>query len=103
MPLNKVAEAVVVFAAEVQELHRAYYTTHYTRVPVPQIELKFGRKYAKLLAGSSVFAFVDLTNGDVLKPAGWAAPAKHARGNVLSDQNGLEAITPGMPFVKYLR
>jgi hypothetical protein len=49
-----------------------------------------GKKYARLVshregnreAGGSAYGFVDLTNGDILKAAGWKAPAKHARGNI---------------------
>jgi hypothetical protein len=51
---------------------------------------------------SSLVAFVDNATGDIFKPAGWAAPAKHARGNVNSPENGMEAITPD-GFVYYLR
>ena len=32
----------------------------------------------------SVWGFVNLTNGDILKAAGWKAPAKHARGNIFA-------------------
>ena len=32
--------------------------------------------------GRSVHAFVDLATGDLYKPAGWKAPAKHVRGNI---------------------
>lgn len=31
---------------------------------------------------ASVYCFVDLTNGDILKAATFKAPAKHARGNI---------------------
>lgn len=49
-----------------------------------------GRKYVRItmkLRGNengqvSVFCFIDKATGNVLKPATWATPAKHARGNV---------------------
>lgn len=31
---------------------------------------------------ASAYCFIDLSNGDILKPAGWKGPAKHARGNI---------------------
>ena len=63
-----------------------------------------GRRYIKVIAVSnqeSVHSFVDMTNGNVLKPAGWSAPAKHARGNIYDDQNGLGMMGEYGP--KYLR
>ena len=51
--------------------------------------------------GSSAWAFVDIKTGDVLKPASWKAPAKHARGNIFDKSNGLGSIGPYGPA--YLR
>lgn len=45
-----------------------------------------------------VHAFVDKTNGDVLKPATWRAPANHARGNIFDAHNGLEYVGAYGPF-----
>jgi hypothetical protein len=50
-----------------------------------------GSKYTKVVAGSSVWGFIVKTDtdkkfrkGDILKAAGWAAPARNAaRGNIL--------------------
>ena len=49
-----------------------------------------GQRYIKIWhtwngTGKSVHAFVDKRNGDLLKAAGWKAPAKGARGNVLTN------------------
>lgn len=45
-----------------------------------------GQRYVRIIRACpplrSVYAFVDKTNGDILLPASWKAPAKHARGNV---------------------
>jgi hypothetical protein len=50
-----------------------------------------GSKYIKVVTGSSVWGFIvkgkdaKFAPGDILKAAGWAAPARNkARGNVLS-------------------
>jgi hypothetical protein len=53
-------------------------------------EVKYGSKYVKILAGSGVTAFIVKTDkdkkfkkGDILKPAGFNAPARNgARGNI---------------------
>ena len=52
---------------------------------------KTGSKYIKIISNNSVKAFIVKTDkdkkfkkGDILKPAGWAAPARNsARGNIL--------------------
>ena len=57
----------------------------------------FGRKFARIVrhdAGLSVYCFVDMTNGDVRKAASWKTPAKHARGNINDDSQGMSAMTP---------
>jgi hypothetical protein len=65
----------------------------------PILESKTGRRYTKLIrrdtigSSASVFAFVDNTNGDVLLPAGFNAPAKHARGNIFDQANGLSHMS----------
>ena len=51
-----------------------------------------GRKFVKVIEGSSVWGFVSLVNGehkgapifvgDIMKAAGWRAPAKHSRGSI---------------------
>lgn len=57
-----------------------------------------GRKYIKIASigpdgeSRSVFCFVNKENGDVLKAAGWKAPAKGARGNIFDENNGLGRI-----------
>ena len=58
-----------------------------------QITVKEGKKYIKVIYDRSVFAFIvkedfkHFRRGDVLKPAGWAAPAlNQPRGNVLKGQ-----------------
>jgi hypothetical protein len=57
-----------------------------------------GRRYVKIVVCSegqsdrSVYCFVDSTNGDILKAASWKAPAKYARGNVLSGKTS-DAVT----------
>ncbi len=52
--------------------------------------------------GGSAHAFVDTTNGNVLYPAGYKGPAKHARGNIFADDNGRSALT-GIGGIRLLR
>ena len=60
------------------------------------LSLKPGRKFIKVIRGTSVWGFVakedgvhkglPMKVGDVFKAAGWAAAAKHTRGNIF-DKN----------------
>ena len=71
------------------------------------IDIKEGAKYARiertLIAnqGRSCYGFLVLENnttktlgtvkrGDLLKGAGWAAPAKNVRGNLFNKDNGMD-------------
>lgn len=60
-----------------------------------------GRRYVKVIYNHSVHSFIDMNNGDVLKPASFKAPAKHARGNLFDEKNGLAGMGPHGPA--YLR
>jgi hypothetical protein len=55
-----------------------------------------GRRYIRIVAEGnaqrSAWAFVDTTNGDVLKADGWKAPAKGSRGNIYDAQNGVGRV-----------
>ena len=61
-----------------------------------KLSLKPGRKFVKVIRGGSVWGCVakkdgehkglPMKAGDVLKAAGWSAPAKHTRGNIF-DKN----------------
>jgi hypothetical protein len=77
------------------------YKTNYTNLIIPQLEVKEGKKYLKIVYGGSVHAFVDKITGDIYKAATWAAPAKHVRGNIFSEQNGMENMNVYGPA--YLR
>jgi hypothetical protein len=61
-----------------------------------------GKKYIKIVSeddtgGRSAWGFVNMGSGDVLKAASWAAPAKHARGNIFDEFNGLARVGPYGP------
>ena len=60
------------------------------------LDVKSGRKFDKITSNGSVWGFVAKDDGvhkgiphkmgDVFKAAGWAAPAKWARGSIFSDK-----------------
>ena len=60
------------------------------------LSVKPGRKFDKVMNGSSVWGFIAKTDGvlkgvpyfvgDVFKAASWRAPAKHVRGSIFSSE-----------------
>lgn len=59
------------------------------------IEADFGKKNCRIVKrerdqtgaifGGSVFCFIDLENGNILKADGWKRPAKGVRGNIFEE------------------
>jgi len=87
-----------VFLAGCQEVHDDYIKRmEFSDAQRDVLDYKVGRRYVKVMKGHSVHSFVDMKNGDVLKPASWSAPAKHARGNLFDANNGLAGMTPFGP------
>ena len=64
---------------------------------IESLSLKSGRKFDKVMHGSSVWGFVAKSNGvfkgipyftgDVFKAASWRAPAKHVRGSIFHESS----------------
>jgi len=60
------------------------------------LTIKTGRKFTKIINGNSVWGFVSRVDGthkglpvsvgDILKAAGWSAPAKHSRGSIFDKE-----------------
>lgn len=68
------------------------------------LSLKRGKRYVRVIKTTSyreVYAFIDTANGDVLKPASWRTPAKHARGNIFDSNGSLGSLNGHGPA--YLR
>lgn len=78
------------FAFKVQGLINGAYKD--SKNAIPTIEVMRGQRYARLVRVSpgerAAYGFVDMTNGDLLKAAGWKSPAKGRRGG-LRDSNPL--------------
>jgi hypothetical protein len=81
------------FVAACQAIVSAYFARSFPSLTPTSLSFDFkgGMRYAKIIATTqglgagqrSVFGFVDMRSGDILKAASWKAPAKNfARGNV---------------------
>lgn len=68
---------------------------HYAGSPfeLPKLTCEHGKRYVRVVRNDgtsrSAHAFIDTTNGDVLKPDGWKRPAKGARGNIYTGRAGV--------------
>jgi hypothetical protein len=81
------------FIDKVNEHITLYYKTHLTNLEPELLRVDVGNKYIRLWKGTSCWGFISRVNGDhkgvpikkgdLLKPATWKAPAKHARGNIM--------------------
>jgi hypothetical protein len=97
--------ALVSWLSVVEGETKAYFARSFPSLSVPTFTLETGQRYIRVVvsrggdSGRSVHSFIDKTNGDILKAASWKAPAKHARGNIFSDIQGLD----GKGSIAYLR
>ena len=98
------------YADMVQVKQDEYFKRYkFTHSPSDKIEVKIGRRYAKVIKldrdwddsgdpivqgrGGSVHSFVDMGNGDILKAAGWTAPAPNGvRGNIFNEDVGASVV-----------
>ena len=92
----------------------AYYQQHFQSLAalgrIPQLAIERGQRYIRIvkkepgLTGGSVYCFIDTkpeTLGNIYKAASYKAPAKHARGNIMADDNGAGGV--GVWGAIYLR
>ncbi len=87
--------------AEVVRRDAVYMQEHFKTLPANNFRFDMGTRYIRIWRGNSAHAFIDRTTGDVLKPATWKAPAKHARGNIFDNQNGMGSMGPyGPAYIK---
>jgi hypothetical protein len=88
-----------------QKITDDYHQKNYEHVKPPKFELSVGPRYIRVVSDDGVqhsaHSFIRRDNGDILKAAGWAAPAKHARGNIFAPDGGKSALT-GHGSVRYL-
>jgi hypothetical protein len=106
----KTHSEIIEFAAKVEaesnvDLNNTYLGTN-GHDPSKKFTVTFGRKYAKIISndangsGGSVWGFVDIESGNLLKAAGWARPAPHARGNIETASYGRNYTWTGPNYLR---
>lgn len=89
---ERVIGLLVMFERMSNEYRRAHAYHEITAEPM------FGPRYARLVEhgpegyGNPCIGFVNMENGDILYPKGWAGPTKLVRGNVWAEDYGLSAF-----------
>ena len=81
------------FIDEVNAKRLKYYTDAGSLSQYTELVVEIGNKYIRLWVGTGCWGFISrvdgdlkgapIKKGDLLKPATWKAPAKHARGNII--------------------
>lgn len=81
-------DALKDFMKDSQDKVAAYNKHNFPSLEIPQLTTMDGPRYIRIVketkVGRSSWAFIDKTNGDILKAAGWKAPAKGARANLFN-------------------
>ena len=92
------------FLAYCQTISDEYISKNYTNVQKPQFIAMEGGRYIRVVrtdsSSRSAHLFVDKTNGDVLKAAGWSAPAKGQRGNIFDKASWQRTGPYGAAYLK---
>lgn len=81
------------FMTGAQAIVDHYMEKNFPNLPKVDLTYKIASKYIKVIREGSVYCFINTSNGDVLKAASWAAPAKGARGNIYNADYGVSACT----------
>lgn len=100
---------IAAFVAGAQEIINDHFAANFSNLTPTKLTAEPGPgRYVRIVATRdsgegqrSVWAFIDQTTGDVLKPAGWKEPAAGSRGNVFDEGAGLTGVTPhGPPYLR---
>ena len=81
------------FLTKVNAERKEYYEKAGHSTKKTELTVEIGNKFIRLWDGTSCWGFISrvdgdlkgapIKKGDLLKPASWKSPAKHARGNIM--------------------
>lgn len=106
MPTFKILEGFsqrfAEWLSDCQTIVNNYHRENFLKLPPVYLYHTGGLRYAKIESFQdrthhTAWAFVDVTNGDILKPKTFKQPAKHPRGNIFDTSGGLSRIGPYGP------
>jgi len=92
------------FLNQVNTQRKEYYVKSNMPNQYTEVTAEVGNKYIRLWDGTMCWGFISrvdgdlkgspIKKGDLLKPATWKAPAKHARGNIMDGTAKYSAYGP---------
>ena len=108
IPERDTTDRIYEYVGMVQTMNDNYWKVMgYTHGPAPEVDVIWGKKYAKVVTNNrhfvdgdrgveygqtTVHTFVNMENGDILKGS-WKAPVKNGvRGNIFADDIGASCI-----------
>lgn len=89
------------FVEGCRRIHADHITKNYPKSSIDSFDVDWLQKRVRVKRNGSAHCFVVFATGDVLMPSSYKTPAKHARGNIYDDKNGLGSMGPYGPA--YLR
>ena len=89
---------------KVNKKRQEHWDKRYTHKEYIPLKKEKGRKYIKLIDGTTVWGFVSMVDGthkgvlikvgDLLLAANWSTPAKHSRGNIFEGTDSWDYFGP---------
>lgn len=101
MTPNDFDTALQSYIETAQRISQEHRDKHWPNAPLYEWNVERLKRYVRVVKDASVHSFIDISNGDILKPAGYTKPAKHPRGNIFTPDHGASALDWHGP--KYLR
>lgn len=98
--------SLAAFLTDCQNKINQHFKDKYPNLTAPYLTILPGRKFIKIInndapgSSRSVWAFINKENGDILKPASWVAPAKHARGNIYNPETWTTVTVYGPMYLR---
>ena len=109
----EIEHAFEMLVPKLQNLLNDHYSKNYEFIGAPELQIKKGSKYWKLITvdnnqsftSKSVFAFIRRSDGAILRPATWASPELRVKNPVrgyVTDDECLQWFSPsGVRYAAY--
>ena len=101
---EQVVSQIGYFLDALTKLHKEHFAVNFSVLTPPTFEAQIAQKYARIVRkergdkSGSVYCFIDMSNGDIRKAAGWKAPAPHKRGSIFNENCDVGENKPASVF-----